>query len=393
MAMSILNIFPLNQLKLQINKDNIGRKYIAFPNVNRPRWIIPSDFKLRQSGLSLYVPNSIKGYIYKMLMRFGHIWGEEIYLEETTLDELERNLENILNEENIRLAFYTGTPGAYRKATAQIMNSKGRVLAYCKIASSSFSKEVLNREHKNLLRLESNKNLRNRVPRVVDYINYKDCKLLITTAGPNQKGPMYLSTDIIEFLKDLYSHNIKEYYFYESPMKNKLNEKYFILNNSYKLPIQWVERYRKVVNLLNKYLDSVKIPFSFVHRDLAPWNIRKGPQGLFVFDWESAEDNNIILYDVFHFEAIQAALKNKDFYPDEQLYKSILQEVLPDRNLNIYWLYLLYLVDISLYYAEARAKAPDIGEDRVWEWYGKQIDYFLEGRYELAKNISYYTII
>jgi hypothetical protein len=47
-------------------------------------------------------------------------------------------------------------------------------------------------------------------------------------------------------------------------------------------------------------------------------------------------------------------------------------------------LYGAYLIDMSLFYTEARVLAPDAGEDGVWQWLGFELDAWTEGRHDVA---------
>ena len=100
---------------------------------------------------------------------------------------------------------------------------------------------------------------------------------------------------------------------------------------------------------------------------------------MFVFDWERAQEGTTPLYDAFHFWAIQAALFGRRTRPpDRRLLRDLLGRQWPGAQEHLRWLYLAYLVDMSLDYSEARVIAPAVGEQRVWRWYVEQVRGFLE---------------
>jgi hypothetical protein len=126
-------------------------------------------------------------------------------------------------------------------------------------------------------------------------------------------------------------------------------------------------------------LGPVRLPLSLCHRDFAPWNTRVGPGGLFVFDWDGAQDGTIPLYDLFHFQAIQAALfARQDILPDLPLLRRALKKLWSQGDQHLSILYLTYLLDMTLFYGQARVSAPNAGEDRVWNWFCGQVEVFLE---------------
>ena len=121
------------------------------------------------------------------------------------------------------------------------------------------------------------------------------------------------------------------------------------------------------------------LPLSLAHSDFAARNTRPGPKGLFVFDSEIAEDRVTPLYDIFHFQSIQAALfKRRGRLPDRRYLEALLHNLWPEGKGYMPWLYLAYLIDMSLIYSEAQIIAPGVGEQRVWRWFLEQIERFLE---------------
>jgi hypothetical protein len=64
--------------------------------------------------------------------------------------------------------------------------------------------------------------------------------------------------------------------------------------------------------------------------------------------------------------------------PDRAFLRRSLDELWPEGHRYLPWLYLVYLLDMSLYYGEARVLAPDAGEDRVWNWFCEQVGEFLQ---------------
>ena len=114
------------------------------------------------------------------------------------------------------------------------------------------------------------------------------------------------------------------------------------------------------------------------HRDFVPWNTCLSPRGLFIFDWESASDGAPPLYDAFHFHAIQPALFKENYQPDFSLFARWLDVFWPRNQVHLPGLYLAYLVDMSLYFTEARVRAPDVGEQYLWNWFGSQLDQYLQ---------------
>ena len=368
----------LDQLGLCPTQSRTGRAYLAYPNWRRARWIIPAESALRRAGLQLYTPQRLRGRVLKGAMAMGRLWGERVWLDPDTLGALGTALGGCVGEPAVSLAFYLGTPGAYRKITIQVTTAAGRVLGYAKISDQPLAQAALEAEWRTLRQLSAWKNLRGRVPEVVYWGDWRAHKVLLTTAGPPHPGPPRLGCLHFEFLRDLQAAFSEERSFDVSSMFMSLM--HATRRWGLRYPDPWPERLTRAMRCLEERLGSVRLPLCMAHRDFTPWNTRVGPRGLFVFDWEAAADGLTPLYDAFHFEAIQAAL-GAPSRPGSESLTELLAVLWPAGARHFPWLYFAYLVDMSLYYGEARRCAPDAGDERVLRWLGKQIDTRLEGSY------------
>ncbi len=366
-------------LGLPLDLEGGGRRYRAYPNLSKARWIFPADHPtVRRAGISeLFRPSSLKGRVLKRLILAGRIPGEQIFLKDDALTQLETEMARALAEPDIRIAFYTGVPGAYRKVTAQAMTPHGKTLAFAKIATSQLTQGLVEDERRILLRLSENKGLSGRVPQVLRYFDWQGGRVLLMTAGPSQPGPRQLSSPHLELCKEIFLHFAQQPVFEESPMMFRMSEA--LRRLSPHLPGPLFSCLDKALARARSEIGPVSVPLSLSHRDFAPWNTRMGPHGLFVFDWDRAEDGMTLLYDLFHFQAIQAALlRRREPLPDRQFLRRSLDAMWPEGHKYLPWLYLSYLLDMSLIYSEAQVVAPGVGEQRVWNWYGKQVESFLE---------------
>ena len=197
------------------------------------------------------------------------------------------------------------------------------------------------------------------------------------TPGPARTGPATLSSVHVDFYKDMFTAFAKETLFGESPMMVRMSER------SDRLGLDLSESLRdlmeRALDRLEEDLGAISMPLSIAHRDFAPWNTRIGPQGLFVFDWDRLEDGVTPLYDLFHFQAIQSVLLGtREEIPDRRFLYYLLDSIWPEGRNHLPGLYLAYLLDMALFYAEARVVAPDTGDDRVLNWFADRIDRFLE---------------
>lgn len=370
-------------LGLRLELHDGGRPYVAYPNLRDTHWLLPVDPLLRRAGISSYAPTRVRGRVLKALIAAAWWRGQRVWLEEGPLAQLETQLGRILGAPELRLAFSIGTPGAYCKVTAQAMTPRGQVLAYAKLATLPLPQTALEAERRTLLRLAEVRVLRGRIPEVISWFYWGRSRVLLTTAASVQPGPRRLSDAHLEMLRLLHQVFAEVHPFTASPMWLRIVEA--VNRLSPRLPDPWPIRYERALSYLNARMGQVKSPFSLAHRDFAPWNTRWGPRGLFVFDWEAAEDGVAPLYDAFHFQAVQAALAGKTYRPPYGFLAAWLQNLWPEGNACVYPLYLAYLVDQSLFYGEGTLLSSDPDEDeRVWRWLGEHIDAALEGRSGVA---------
>lgn len=353
-----------------------GREYKAYPNLRNARWLLPAgQATVARSGMNgLFQPSSLKGHVLKRLITLGAIRGERLFLDEEAVSRLESKLAQTFGEPKPRVAFYIGVPGAYRKVTAQVMSAEGEILAFAKIATSPLAAADVEAEHRTLTRLSWSADLRGRVPRALHYFEWQSSRVLLMTGGPKRRGPAGLSQMHLKFCRDVFLSFTRQSVFAESSMSVRMQEK--LLRLEPHLPPDKFAVFGRALDLLREELGPALLPLSLAHRDFAPWNTRVGQQGLFVFDWDRA-DEATPLYDVFHFQAIQAILLNRrDHLPDRRLLRIVLKDLWPDGGGSLPWLYLAYLLDMSLVYNEARIVAPDIGDDRVSNWFSERIEDF-----------------
>jgi hypothetical protein len=300
--------------------------------------------------------------------------GERVWLDTAPL---ERTLAEALGTPDVCLAFCIGTSGAHRKLTIQVRTPRDEVLAYAKVAAHAPARDSLRHEHENLLRLSMVCGLCGTVPRVLGWFPWRGAEVLLVSAGSGRVGWGRLTPQHAAFLRRVHEAFVREERFDSSAMWARM---VMAVNRlAPRLSDEWSHRWQRALAALDAGLGSIVLPLSLAHRDFAPWNTRLGPRGLFVFDWETAADGTTPLYDVFHFQAIQAARVGRPFHPPRHHGQDILV------GLGRLWLdhlphlYLAYLLDISLLYGEARLLAPQSTQGREWHWFGRSLDAWGEG--------------
>ncbi len=173
----------------------------------------------------------------KRLVDTGVLRGEKVWLEESTLANLEVAMAQALGEVAIRVAFYVGVPAPHQKVTAQVLTPAGKVLAYAKIATSLLAQAAVEVEQRTLLRLSKSESLRGKVPEVLSWFPWQEGKVLLITSGPEHAGPKKLSSVHSSFCESIFLSFAEENVFGESPMWTRMTETVLRLNTDHPDPL------------------------------------------------------------------------------------------------------------------------------------------------------------
>ncbi|HEV2282706.1 MAG TPA: phosphotransferase [bacterium] len=362
----------------QPSAERRGVPYRVYPARGRPRWLLPAVSRGSKIAAGFTSAGGFRSLARDALVASGMLRAARVWLDVTPLGDA---LADVLGAPVESLAFYVGTDGAYQKLTARVTTRASGVSAYAKIAAHDLARGALERERAMLGRLGQIPALRGAVPEVLGWLRCGELRLLVLSAGPRRRGPRVLTGQHLEFLRRLGDATRRLLPFRESLMWARIVAAAARLLP--RLVPPWPDRYARALHRLERQLGPVVLPHGVAHRDFAPWNTGVDHDVLFVFDWEAAADGTTPLYDVFHFNEIQAAQTGgRAGLPPSARMAAAALGLPSDTPLGA--LYAAYLVDASLFYAEARVLAPHAGEDDVWRWLGGRIDAWLGGSHGVA---------
>ena len=362
-----LRLLPGLESAQQLN----GAEYLTYANSTGSVWILPADSRYRRTALALYAPQKLRGRALRLAMSRGILSRARVRLDSEGLSDLGGRIASALGEPPVTMAFYAGTPSAYRKVTACVIGDSGKLAGFAKIASLGPSKLLVHNERDVLTELSVSDGLRGRVPQVISEFEWRGSHVLVLTAGPSKRGPGRLGTPHLDFLSRLHCASVNPGRLTDSASWSSASETIEHLGS--RMPDVWADRYALARERLAAGLGSRTIPLSRAHRDFTPWNTTIGSHGLFVFDWEMSRGGLPPLYDVFHFAAASAALLDRPLR-----IPSVAEELLsrhwPQGSSVLEELWLAYLTDISLHYTKARLESPTEGGDTMWNWQGRELD-------------------
>ncbi|MCH7807179.1 MAG: hypothetical protein IH995_08600 [Proteobacteria bacterium] len=350
--------------------------YFAYLSKENMRWVLPVDSRLRREGIKVFRPQSLKGKAIKKFISLGLLPGKPLPAACDELGSLGAKISSEMGISDLALAVSLGTEGAYQKYTVRVMAPDGSAMAYAKLADTDLAISRLEIEHKAFQVLNSYPELNGMVPSLISYFKWDGTQVLLMNAGLETSSSHKLTPAHFDFLSNLFKASCQESKLFQGDMWGKITQRTKLARA--KGERAWSARVGKCFEVLKQRWNGLIVPLSIAHGDFVPWNISGDHRGLYVFDWEGIIFGATPLYDAFHFEAIQKALKNRPYRPDKAFFQGQLSKLWPGNKIEINELYLAYLLDISLFYLEARIKAPKVGDGRVLEWLGRRIDEWME---------------
>lgn len=363
-------------MKMIINYSGTGAKYLEIKNADGKIWLIP--FSSVRKGLELYQPSSKKGQLLKKYLPAFKCFTFctrklGIHIVHIQIDsDFEQRMNDLFDKPDIQYSIFRGTPGRDNKPTIQLYTSN-EILAFCKFSANPRICEFFRKEAECLEYLHR-KGV-GAVPRVLSLEKLDEAQSVFIQSTNKSFGSSTLhdiTDQHIEFLIDLSKKTQRTCQFIETDYCKSLCEfKY----NYHKIPFPYDKDFiENVIRLISARMVDVQ-EYSFYHGDFTPWNTYLTERNtLEVFDFEYAKYTYPKLLDIFHFFT-QIKLYESNENADEILedFKTyFVHGKLCSLFENVYFSYLLYLVDIMNLYLE-----------RDYGSFSKEIIKCLELRYEL----------
>lgn len=291
----------LDEAAFYRNDFSYVRHYAAVPSLRNARWFVPLDSpQTSQSALSLYTPSrrsaKVKRAIVKAAMhaRLPLWYRDQIWIARRTAPPLESALASVVEGDGVRWALSSGAPlGARnRKASALLIDRRGKLLSFVKLARSPIARDIVSREVNVLRRLQQIDSIRQAVPRVLFSQEVDQTLLLATTPLEGDVAPLELGAAHREFLAAL-----------RLPLRVRASDASIVerlaprLQSCCPAPHTLLRIYQALVPRLAEF----EVPLTIVHGDFAPWNLRFSQGRIGAFDWEYGELNGLPLIDEIHY--------------------------------------------------------------------------------------------
>lgn len=312
-----------------------GTRFLASPNREQPRWLLPMQVAKRRMAMALYEPQKLRGKVLKQLLSVGFPLGDAVIVPEAaTLTKL---LARLLDTD-VQIAMSIGTAGPFQKLTVLVSSPTNGVVAFAKVANGTRAARSLENEQRILEQIEAEADLRDHVPRAIALEAWNDTVVLVTTPGPFERGSGNFGAAHDTFLRRVEAVWGARLPFGESPMWATMRAHHHEVAGS--VGEAWSSRYERALQTLDREMATQSVNVTLAHRDFTPWNVRVDPAGgLYVFDWEFAHEGYLSSYDRTHFWFMQRVLLGRDdAFPHS--------DGVGDARLE----YLAYLTDLSLFH-------------------------------------------
>ena len=287
-------------LGVQIGSGSPTHAYLELPDGRG--YLLPLDnARVFRRGLDLYPAQGKKAWLGKKLLRFLAMVGlkapglRRVWLEEQE-DSILGTLREALGRADLCFAVSLGTPGPHRKPVIQVITPEGEVLAYAKVGWDEATRELVKHETQVLQRLEG-QDLPFQIPAVL-YSNDAGKRSICLQSPPPREAhpaPQELGERYVAVLTALAQQGVERKRLEETAFWQRIVARVEKLRSTY-----WRQVLTNAMETAQKQWQGKEVPVHLAHGDFAPWNALGNDRGLYLYDWEYAQEAPAG-YDLFHF--------------------------------------------------------------------------------------------
>jgi hypothetical protein len=346
-----------------------ARRFAVMPSLEQARWFVPLDSgAVASAGFSLYTPARRSAHWKKRLVRLAArlrlpMWYRDtIVIASRQPPPLEQQLATLFPNQTIRLALSSGAPepAINRKASAVVLDQRGQVLGFVKIAGSDVSRRILEHEATMLPALADRAGVAASAPKLL-FAGLVDGRYVTVQSPLQGSAPLAKLTPAHrQFLSRLRNGQIKSAG--ATQMVAKLPSRLAALT-----PAR--AELSEALEAVMPTLESLQVPSTIVHGDFAAWNLRMHRGDIAAFDWEYGELDGLPLIDETHF-ILQLGSQLHHWTVDEA--RECLTEIAIEQPLGltppqVRAIHVVYLLD-SL--ARLLNEGYDVNDEMI-SWYRK----------------------
>lgn len=280
-----------------------GQLYAVIAARSNPRWwLMPLDNRrAATAGLEMMQPVTPAARLAKAgaraIARFGpHALLGKDSLRLSGLPDLGEAFDG----RAAHMACFTGTDGPHRKTAMQVMDSDGAILGYAKMSRKAHVRPYLRNEAAMLTRVTAMELRSANIPRLLSLRDDATVTLLVTDSlkSANHTAPQALGPDHTAFLAELRRHS--EHTGADVLLDDLAARAQDRAGTLTALAgSEWMARMARIEATLRPNADT--IPLCLCHGDFTPWNTFMQAGRLYIFDWEYAQADWPVGFDLTHF--------------------------------------------------------------------------------------------
>jgi hypothetical protein len=277
------------------------RRFAVMPSLQNPRWFIPLDSPaIASAAFSIYTPARVSAHLkragVKLAARLGvPLWfRDQILIASREAPPLEQVIERVLPGESPRIGLSAGAPepAINRKASGVVLDARGKVLAFVKIADSDVARRIQEHEARMLPALGERAGQGLTFPKLLFAGEVDGRYLTIQTPLAGRPAPARLTPAHRLFLASLRCGITCSAA--ETAMVRTLSARLDALAPDHTGLAGLLDRFTPI-------LEAMSVRSTIVHGDFAPWNLRLNHGRISAFDWEYAELDGLPLIDEAHY--------------------------------------------------------------------------------------------
>lgn len=344
--------------------------YVVVGGRSNPRWwLIPlTNRHVAVSGMAMFQPILPSARLIKRLAiganRIGlsTLWARNrIYLSRPII------LFELLGQDDLQFAYFTGTESPHRKVAVQVMDSQGRIKGFAKISQKTAVRALLDHEARTLSRLATLALHAAHVPTLLYAGERNGAGLLLTDT---LKTPRAVTVTILKSVHTAFLHELAEKTAVPQDGRTVDALKRRYLQVADKLTGEWRQRFDQGLSRLEAVSQQL-LPATLTHGDFTPWNTFLVNGKLYVFDWEYAETDYPASNDLIHFLLATPGFRKQQ--PAKQI-RQLANHVMSVYGLNTASTtdhLVVYLLNHTLRFVE---RLLDTGLDPIKDWEGATKD-------------------
>lgn len=329
--------------KSRVKKKLVGSEfdeYFVFPNLDNPRWFILNNRKVIANHGLIIKPTTVKSRfvwnIAKILNKlniFGLLFPYRLLVPRVLADQFKNKFN--LRPETINGIIYTGAPGKYQKFTCQLYDKFYRIEKYIKLGTREAAIQRVERETKELNRINSKKLSNVVVPNVLGFYSGDLFTGLVSDniLELNGQPRLFFSKQDSNFIIQMFN----------SFGSKKISVKEFYSSFGY---IETVEHFFQ-----RRGIRSIKLMYS--HGDYIAWNRFINKNENRVIDWEVA-GYRPLFYDLVFFIFYNSYLGKKGVSASHftskckkeisNIISTVKYKLSSEKEIYVYFIICLYLI-------------------------------------------------